>query len=335
MRLRILLTFLSLAFVVTACNNSKKHDNMDQYDLEHQAEAMQRNQQNVLLKDLKECKLAPDPESNRMKFSCPSLKNHPYTNRYDNKIPNCRGFGIPWTDNKCTATSLLDKRPYNVVMKESPSLVLDVVMALEVIPIEITNHDACFMNTENVGFLEGLFGKGQDFKCQGLLLKNVAGMARDHSGTYKKHFGNVIVAPLSPNGTPADKFAERVKLAFGHISPSKAIRLQQVRYGNRSFNIQNHREGYAHVIDLTIKDVRYRMDHLNLVNLNTGDMITFDGYPPYFSFGVMKIKYGYDYRSYESTNIGHLTPNYLTESDFVNYILNQNQEQQELSERDL
>lgn len=333
MRLRIILTFLGLALFVTACNNSKKHDNTDAFDLEQQQEAMTRQTQQLLKKDLLKCSFISNPNQNRV--DCPTLAEHEYENNY-NFVPSCPGLLGTFTNN-CRGYERIDLYRKNTIMK-ARNISLEAVYAYEVIPVRIKNNSACYMdfNIFDMEEITNVIGTQQNYDCDGILLKNVAGMtSNEGTGAGKKYFGHIIIAPINPNSAPAQTFAERIKLALGHISPSEAIRLQQPRYGNKSFNPQNYAEGYAHITELRIKNIRYSMRDLELIDLRTGLDYQITTPKPMFAYATASLKYGYDYRSYNLANIGYLTPNYLTEETFKNYVLETSQEQQERYSRQI
>ena len=334
MRLRILVTFLGLALFVTACNNSKKHDNTDAFDLEQQQEAMTRQTQNILKENLLDCSFVNNPNQDRV--NCPALTEHRYTKNFPN-IPNCGG--VVRLNNKCNRlTDPVDTGTKDFIKDEVADISIEAAYPYEVIPVRITDKDACYVGSK---FFEdediiGLIGETEEYNCDGVLLKNVAGLTNGGgTGGTKKYFGHIIIAPISPNSAPAATFAKRLELAFGHISPSQAIELQQPRYGRRSFNPGNFSEGYAYVTSMTIKNVRYSMRKAGLIDLRNGQPFQFTTPRPMFAYAKVHLKYGYDFRNYNQANIGVLTPNFLTEEEFKIYVLNNNQEQQERYSRQI
>lgn len=342
MRLRILLTFLSLTFIVTACNNSKKHDNPGDYDLEQQLEANINGQQNILKKDIEKCGIINSPQTGNA--NCPALNTYKYSQKFDDDIPSCYGWGWTpdeWEQNKCGPKIFypIDKSNKDDI-EVAPFISLDVVMAYEVIPIEIKNKEACFMVNANRSFFSMMPWLGSylsdsiDYRCEGFLLRHTAGNNSAQSGN-KAFYGNIIVAPINPNGAAVNVIKNRLDLAFKIIGLNEAQPLQEVRYGSTSYNITSgyYKERYAHVYKLNIKDVRYNMRGLDLYDLRTNQPYVIQSAQSYFAFGEVFFKYGHDSKNYNLGHAGHLTPNFLTPEKVQNEILNQNQEAQELQER--
>ncbi|MCH2533449.1 MAG: hypothetical protein MK008_03290 [Bdellovibrionales bacterium] len=272
-------------------------------------EARVRNTQQYLFEDLKQCSFIDDPSADEVE--CPTLQPYTYFKGYKS-IPTCNkhlfGFNRRSWSLLSTCSSPI-KMSTNPVIDVSVAPDIEAPMAFEVIPVQIKNLDVCvWTNKENLND-----DKPKYEPCEGLLLKNVAGIKNNK----KTYFGHVVIAPINKNIGNAEVFAERVKLAMGHISPSQAIPLQSARYGGRSFNPQNYLEGYSVMSHLSLGRDRYPLSELELIDLRTNEEYQSPSENPYFVFGSTNIKFGYDFRYFEQSTLGILNLNEVEPEDIV------------------